>query len=180
MPEIEVRPIAENDIEALSDFEHSFYSEYVWQMSLDVESGTINADFRQVRLPRRVFVSYPRKKEAIFSDLKAAEAFLVAGVGNRPVGYVKVMADDNDPHVARVTDLVVPTQMRRQGIASGLLLAVMDLLAHRHFHTLLLEAQSKNYPAIKMAEKLGFNFCGYRDHYFPSQELAMFFSRFVR
>jgi len=40
--------------------------------------------------------------------------------------------------------------------------------------------QSKNNPAIRMANKLGFSFCGFRDHYFPNQDLALFFSRFVR
>ena len=178
MPEIEIRSITQQDIEVLSDFDHNYYSEYVWQMSLDADSQNMNANFRQVRLPRRVFVSYPRKREMIFGETEQAEAFLVAGISGHPVGYIKVMADDG--RVARVTDLVVATQMRRQGIASGLLVAVMDLLTHRHFQTLILEIQSKNYPAIMLADKLGFDFCGYRDHYFPGQELALFFSRFMR
>jgi ribosomal protein S18 acetylase RimI-like enzyme len=76
--------------------------------------------------------------------------------------------------------LVVSAANRRQGIASGLLLAVMDIVGKRDFRLLVLEMQSKNDPAITMASKLGFNFCGYRDHYFPNQELALFYSRFVR
>jgi ribosomal protein S18 acetylase RimI-like enzyme len=79
-----------------------------------------------------------------------------------------------------VADLVVSGPMRRQGIASGLLVAVMNLASNRDYHNLVLEMQSKNEPAIAMAGKLGFNFCGFRDHYFSNQELAMFFSRFVR
>jgi len=179
MPEIEIRSARSDDVESLIAFEHSYYSEYVWQMSLDFSSEDLEAKFRRVRLPRRIFVPYPRKKEVIFKDIANSEAFLVAQLGGRPVGYIKVKGEV-ESSVASVTDLVVSASMRRQGIASGLLLAAMNLVTHRHYQTLLLEIQSKNYPAIEMAQKLGFTFCGFRDNYFPNQEPALFFGRFVR
>jgi RimJ/RimL family protein N-acetyltransferase len=40
--------------------------------------------------------------------------------------------------------------------------------------------QSKNHPAIQLAHKLGFEFCGYNDHYFSNQDIALFFSRPLR
>jgi len=83
-------------------------------------------------------------------------------------------------NIARVTDLVVVASMRRQGIASGLLLAALDLITFRQYQTLIFEMQSKNDPAIQLASKLGFTYCGFRDQYFPDQELALFFSRFAR
>jgi ribosomal protein S18 acetylase RimI-like enzyme len=178
MPEIEVRPIVHEDIESLSALEHGYYSEYVWQMGFDINPESTKTDFRRTRLPRRVFVPYPRGKEAIFRDLSQAEAFLAAIMENRPVGYIKVLTEA-DSTIARVSDLVISAPMRRQGIASGLLLAAMDLISHRKFDSLILEIQSKNDPAIAMAQKLGFRFCGYREHYFPNKELALFFNRFV-
>jgi ribosomal protein S18 acetylase RimI-like enzyme len=39
--------------------------------------------------------------------------------------------------------------------------------------------QSKNDPAIAMATKLGFKFFGFRDNYFPNDDLAIFFGRFA-
>jgi len=179
MPEIEIRSANSNDIEALTAFEHSYYSEYVWQMSLDVSAENVQVEFRRTHLPRRVFVSYPRNRKMIFANLDKAEAFLIALLSKQPVGYLKIEAQ-KESNVARVSDLVISAPMRRQGIASGLLYAAMDFVAHRHFHTLVLEMQSKNDPAIKMANKLGFSFCGFRDHFFPNQELALFFSRFAR
>jgi len=179
MPEIEIRSANSNDIEALTAFEHGYYSEYVWQMSLDVSPENAQVAFRRIHLPRRIFVSYPRKRKAIFDDFDKAEAFLIAVLDERSVGYLQIEAQ-NESNIARVSDLVISAPMRRQGIASGLLYAAMDLVAHRHFHTLVLEMQSKNDPAIKMANKLGFTFCGFRDHFFPNQELALFFSRFAR
>ena len=179
MPEITIRSANPKDIESLAAFEHGYYSEYVWQMSLDLDSDKAQAEFRRVRLPRRVFVPYPRKREEIFLNIDQAEALLVADLGSRVVGYIRLLSE-NDVKVARVSDLVVSGSMRRQGIASGLLLAALDLASHRQFQTVMLEIQSKNDPAIKLAAKLGFNFSGFRDQYFPNQELAMFFSRFAR
>lgn len=179
MPEIEIRSGGPKDFSSLTAFEHGYYSEYVWQMSFDLSTEVAQTTFKRVRLPRRVFVSYPRNRNDIFMDYEKAEALLIAVLGDRSVGYIKVQAENN-PKVARVTDLVVSAPMRQQGIASALILAVMNLATHRQFHNLVIEMQSKNDPAIKMANKLGFNFCGYRDDYFPNHDLAMFFSRFVR
>jgi len=178
MPEIDIRRVKQNDIEVLSDLEHGYHSEYVWQMNLDLDMYKSQVEFTRVRLPRRVFVPYPRKKKNIFEKMEEVEAFLVAELVSKPVGYIKVIAE-KDASTAKVTDLVISTPNRRQGIGSGLLIAVMNLLAHREFNTLVIEMQSKNDPAVEMANKLGFKFCGFRDSYFPNQELALFYSRFV-
>jgi ribosomal protein S18 acetylase RimI-like enzyme len=178
MPEIEIRPAAFDDVESLSLFEHGYYSDFVWQMGLDLSSDTTKTNFRRTKLPRRVFVPYPRKKAQIFKEIEHTDAFLVAVLANRPVGYIKFLVE-HDSMNARVTDLVVSASSRRQGIASGLLYAAMDVISHRNYFALILEIQSKNDPAITMAGKLAFKFCGFRDHYFPNNELALFFSRFV-
>lgn len=178
MPEIDLRPVIADDVESLSAIEHGYYSEFVWQMGLDFSQDTTRIDFHRTRLPRQVFVPYPRARDEIFQNLDQNEAFLVAVIENRPIGYVKVLAEEKT-RIARVSDLVVSASMRRQGIASGLLYAAMDLISHRKYYALILEMQSKNEPAISMATKLGFKFCGFRDHYFPNRELALFFSRFA-
>jgi len=36
---------------------------------------------------------------------------------------------------------------------------------------------SKNYAAIRLSQKLGFEFCGYNDHYYLTQDIALFFGR---
>lgn len=179
MPEITVRPTRQEDIESLQAFEHGYYTEYVWQMSLESDAGESQTCFRRVRLPRRVFVSYPRKRVQVFEQFDQAEAFLIAELSERPVGYLKITAE-HAAKVAKVTDLVVSAPMRRQGIASGLLLAGINLAVNRNFRTVILEMGSKNDPAIGLAAKLGFSFCGFRDFYFPNQELALFYSRIAR
>ncbi len=178
MPEIEIRRATSNDIDVISTLETGYYSEYVWQMNLELEAYQSQAKFVRVRLPRRVFVPYPKKKPEIFEDMEEAEAFLIAEVSKNPVGYIKAVVE-NDPQNAKVTDLVISSSHRRQGIGSGLFVAVMNLLAHNGHNTVIIDLQSKNDPAIKMVDKLGFKFCGFRDYYFPNQELALFYSRFI-
>jgi len=179
MPEIELRPVDQNDIESLTVFEHGYYSEFVWQVSMETDPANLQAGLRRTHLPRRVFVPYPRAKEIIFGDLTGVEAFLVALMEDRPVGYIKVLAEPGGK-VLRVTDVVVSAPMRRQGIASGLLLAVMNMASSREYLYVVMEMQSRNDPAVSLAEKMGLTFCGFRDNYFPNQDMALFFSRFVR
>ena len=178
MPEIEIRQVVHSDIENLSLIEHGYHSAYVWQMGSDLNDETLKTDFSRRRLPRQVYVPYPRGRDQIFGDLSQAEAFLTAVLDGQPVGYVKVQTE-LPTRIARISDLAVSAPFRRQGIASGLLLATLDLFSHRKFSAMILEIQSKNDPAIAMAGKLGFKFCGFRDHYFPNGDLALFFGRFA-
>ena len=70
--------------------------------------------------------------------------------------------------------------LRRQGIGSALLLATHEWgLAHES-RNLVLEIQPKNYPAIRMAQKLGFEFCGYNDRYFANRDIGLFFAKSLR
>jgi hypothetical protein len=39
--------------------------------------------------------------------------------------------------------------------------------------------QTKNYPAIQFARAQGFVFCGFNDHYYMNQDIALFFGRGV-
>jgi len=179
MPEIEIRSARADDIELLKSFEHGYYTEFVWQFGLQTGPEIAEVDFRRVRLPRKLFVSYPHQRNRILRNLDQIEAVLVALIAGEPVGYIKIKAE-RENRIARVTDLIIASKMRRNGIASGLLLAGLELSSSRGFQNMMLEVQSKNDPAIQMAHKLGFEFCGFRDHYFPNQELALFYNRMTR
>ena len=45
---------------------------------------------------------------------------------------------------------------------------------------LVLEVISKNQPGIRLAQKFGFEFCGYNDQYYPNQDVALFFGRALK
>ena len=148
MPEIELRPVDQQDIDSLTAIEHGYYSEFVWQVTMETDPQNLQAGLRRTHLPRRVFVPYPRSKEIIFGELGQVEAFLVGLMDNQPVGYIKVLIEHGDK-VLRVSDLVVSAPMRRQGIASGLMVAVMNMASSREYPYVIMEMQSRiNDPAV--------------------------------
>jgi ribosomal protein S18 acetylase RimI-like enzyme len=185
MPEIEIRPPTAVDISKLIEIDHDYVSDHVWQMEVQHETGQKPSDlrveiiFRQLKLPRSVHVEYPRPIHQLASDWKDRSCLLVASMQGELVGYASVMLTIS-PHTGWMTDLAVMRRLRRQGIGSTLVLAGQEWARQKRCARMVLEMQPKNYPAICMAQKLGYDLCGYNDHYFPNQDIALFFSKGLR
>ncbi len=180
MPEIEIRPALAADIPTLVAFDHSYTSDHVWQMEIQPKE-TIQLDvyFREVRLPRSVRVEYPRSPNLLLNDWEQRSGLLVAIFEQEPAGYVS-LALGRLPTAAWVTDLVIKRRLRRQGIGSALVLAAQEWAYQHGERNILMEMQPKNYPAIHLAQKLGFDFCGYLDHYYANRDIGLFFTKFLR
>jgi len=179
MPEVQIRPANATDLSVLMAIDHSCQTEYVWQMDVQHEDGQIGAIFREIRLPHSVSVSYPRMVSALSESWSRRSGVLVAVIGGQAVGYVRT-SDSIFPHTAWLLDVVVSPRFRRQGIASALVLAAQSWAVDRKNRRALLEMSSKNNPAIRLAQKLGYEFCGYNDQYYETQDIALFFGRFIR
>jgi RimJ/RimL family protein N-acetyltransferase len=82
--------------------------------------------------------------------------------------------------VGWITDLAVSPLHRRKGAASALLTAVQTWASERNVRRLILEMQSKNQAYIRLAQKFGYEFCGYNDQYYPTQDVALFFGRVIK
>ena len=172
MPQIEIRPAKSDDIQALINLEHSYVSGYVWQMEHQRDEHKISVVFRQVKLPRSVQVMYPRGFQALANDWSKRDGVLVASMDAEIVGYACLM-NNIAPKTTWVTDLVVRRRLRRQGIGTALVLASQDWAMQKQNRRIILEMQPKNHPAISMAQKMGFNLCGYNDHYYINQDIAL-------
>lgn len=183
MPEIEIRPAVAEDIPQLVAFDHSYTSDIAWQMEVGrqspMEGGQLEVHFREVRLPRSVRVEYPYNPNHLLNDWQLRSGLLVAFYAEQPCGYIG-LALDHIPLTARVTDLVVVRRMRRQGIGSALVLAGQGWAYQHGERNILLEMQPKNYPAIQLAYKLGFDFSGYLDRYYSNRDTGLFFTKFLR
>lgn len=183
MPEIQIRPAIAEDIPLLAALDHDYVSEYVWQMDVQqAEQGhlpVVGVNFRQVRLPRSVKVDYPRTRSSFQETWMNRSGILVALLHDQIIGYCGLMLELT-PQTVWMTDLAVMRRVRRQGIGSALVLAGLEWTRQHECQRLVLQMQPKNYPAICLAEKLGFDFCGYIDRYFPNQDIAIFFSRTAR
>jgi GNAT superfamily N-acetyltransferase len=185
MPKIEIRPAVEADIPFLTALDHTYSSDYAWQMEISHpetglgEAGQIQVGFREIHLPRSSRVAYPRDPQSLAQDWKLRDGLLVALLEGEPVGYVSLLVGAA-PLTAWVTDLVVKRRLRRQGIGSALLLSAQEWGLHHDCRNLVLEMQSKNYPAVKLAEKLGLDFCGYNDRFYANRDIALFFATSLR
>ncbi len=179
MPEIEIRPANLPDMNPLMQIDHSYQTAYVWQMDRVIEKGMISIYFRESRLPRPVRVEYPNPPEKIASDFAQKGALLAALMEGVPVGYIQIR-ENQSTSTAWIYNLAVVEELRRKGIGSALLMAGQNWAGQRDLRRMVLEMQSKNYPAIQLANKLGYEFSGYNDHYFENRDIALFFSCFLR
>jgi ribosomal protein S18 acetylase RimI-like enzyme len=179
MPQIEIRSFNSEDIPELEEIEHDYQTGQVWQMERIFDEGQVMITFREIRLPRMVKVDYPRSFKLISQEPVSEAAILVAAADGIPVGYIR-LREQRTPSSAWINDLVVKKGMRRKGIGTALILAAQEWASGRDIHRIVMEMQSKNYPAIQMALKLGYRFSGYNDHYYPNQDIALFFARYLR
>jgi GNAT superfamily N-acetyltransferase len=175
----EVRPANATDISHLIAFDHSCMSDYVWQMELRREAGQVTANFREVRLPRSISVAYPRNPASLADEWKRRGRVMVAVHEKAPIGYICV-TDERNSAMAWVTDIVVAPDHRRKGAGSTLLTAAQAWASERRVGRLVLEMQSKNQAYIHLAQKFGYEFCGYNDQYYPTQDVALFFGRVLK
>jgi GNAT superfamily N-acetyltransferase len=179
MPQVEIRPAVVADFPALVDIDHGYKTFYVWQMDMHQEEGQLGVSFREIRLPRPVRVEFPRPYQELFTQAGARSVILVGSCDGKPAGYIHI-STDLAPTTAWVLAMAVCEERRRQGIARALIVAGQDWARSRHMRRMVLEIQSKNLPAIRMAQKLGYEFSGYNDHYYTNQDIALFFSQYLR
>ncbi|MGB9674143.1 MAG: GNAT family N-acetyltransferase [Anaerolineales bacterium] len=179
MPKIEVRPSVAADLDQILAIEPHYSTQNTWQIEMQKDDeGMINAFFRQNRLPRAIRVEYPRTRNIMIEEWSRCDGILVGLMEDTIVGYI-ALSLQKIPHTSWVTDLVVRMPLRRRGIGGGLLLAALDWSRSKGALRMALEMQLKNYAAIQMAKKYGFEFCGFQDFYYPNHDLALFFCRSI-
>ena len=178
MTEVEIRPMAIADLAYLVEIDHSYHTDFVWQMDLQAQESEVNLGFREMRLPRSMRVEYPHLAEQIADDWKERTGVLVAVEDEEAIAYISLLAG-YPAGLLTVTDLVVRRRDRRKGIGTALLRAAQTWATEQGLDRLVLEMQSKNYPAIQLAHKLGYEFCGYNDRHYSNQDIALFFAKRV-
>jgi GNAT superfamily N-acetyltransferase len=179
MPDLQIRPTIASDLPRLMGFDHTIASDFVWQLELRREGPQISAVFREVRLPRPVTLAYPRNPFALADDWIQNSMMFTAVIGPDLVGYISLLERGAASPVWAM-DLVVDANSRRKGVASALLNVSQNWAQERSHRRLILEMQSKNVPAIRFAQKFGYEFCGYNDQYYPTQDVVLFFSKSLK
>jgi GNAT superfamily N-acetyltransferase len=178
MAEIEIRPAISSDLPALIKLGHFVETTHVWQMDVNSDLDQIETRFREIRLPRAVRLEYPRNPSDLADTWTHKNLFLSAIYQGQPVAYLTI--NINESNTAKISDLVVSEQLRRQGIASAMLVSARDWAKSRGIKKVVLEMQAKNHAAIQFARKMGFEYCGYCDDYFTNHDIAVFFIAFTK
>ena len=179
MPKIDIRPAIASDIHTITEIEHNYSSNHVWQMDIKQNGKGIQVNFRQIQLPRSVQVQYPRDHQTLVDDWTQRDGLLVAELDSQLIGYISLKKNEQ-LKITWATDLAIKRKFRRQGIGTALVISAQEWATKNSSRRLILEMQPKNYPAIQMAKKLGFELCGYNDHYYANNDIALFFSTWVR
>ncbi len=174
-----VRPATLADLNACLSLDHDIITDHVWQMKVHEVESQVSVTFHTVRLPRRMRVTYPRDVEQLVEDWQRGEGFLVAEVDGEVRGYVDVIAQPWQG-MGWVANLTVDRGYRRRGIGRTLMRDASQWAREQGLQQVLVEATTKNHPALCFYQKLGFKFCGFNDHYYTNQDIALFFVRILR
>jgi GNAT superfamily N-acetyltransferase len=174
-----IRPATSADIPGLMQLEHGYRTDHVWQMAYSPSARSTSITFREVKLPRPMRVSYPRDPGRLADEWTNASEIFVAEADHTQHAYV-VLDARIAPDTGWVTDLVVAETLRRKGIATRLLATARRWCNDHGLTRLTVEMQSKNFPFVSLAQKLGFVLSGYHDKYYPDEEIALFFTLNLR
>src|SRR5713101_2141773 len=154
MAPIQVRPATQEDLPRLAAFDLGYSTDYVWQMDQrdDTSAGQVEVTFRPVRLPRPMRVTLTREPQRLLDDWNRRACFLIAEQDGQPRGYVNLIVSPAS-ETAWVANYAVERRFRRNGVGGVLLAAATQWARTNRFKRLVLETQSKNYPAICFAQK---------------------------
>ena len=118
----------------------------------------------QVAELEKLCFSEPWSEKSVASELSNPLAFwLVAEEDGRVTGYIgsqTVMGETDMMNVA------VHPDYRKQGIATALIVGLVEELRNMGSRSLTLEVRSSNEPAKQLYEKLGFAEVGRRKNYY--------------
>lgn len=163
------------DIALCAQFQSSYQTNYVWQMHLREGDRVIQSIFDQIRLPRTMTVTYPYTPHEIERILHRSDFVYLATFQNQPAACLGLV-NSLDGQTLHISHLMVQPAYRRKGIGQTLLRLAKQSAQHCHCNTLSLKTQTKNFPTIQLAQKLGFAYCGYNDRYYNNGDIALSFS----
>jgi GNAT superfamily N-acetyltransferase len=176
-----IRDGLDSDIPACLELDHTYQTEYVWQMTTFEEPGSWQISFKRERLPRVIDITYPADEARLVACVPDDHCFVVAA--SRETGDIfgyLTMRCQPAHRIALIQDLVVARPYRGGGIGSRLLNVARTWAREHELAQLTAELQTKNVPGINFCLQAGFTFCGFNDRYFLNRDIAVFFTQPLR
>lgn len=140
--------------------------------SADIEITKVRNEFLQAicEIERESFSEpYPPYILAAMA-METPETFLVAVSNLRVVGYVLASLNKDSGHILSIA---VRTNLRRRGIGSRLMAAILEALRKKGAQQAMLEVRMSNLDARMFYEKLGFTEAGRVRAYYRDGEDAL-------
>jgi len=177
---LRIRSARSDDLKQCLTLDAAYETDMAWQVEELNNDGGWGMRFREIRLPRKQTVRPPFfTPEDRLRAWQRRDGFWVAAERNHVWGYLALVLEIEHKQ-ARVTDLVVAPDYRRQGVGTQLLQHAMTWCLRQEMDQLLLECSLKAYPAVAFAQKQGFVICGFQDAYWPGREVGLFFRKRIR
>lgn len=169
------------DIPQCLALQHEYQTDHVWQMRFQRTDDGYQVFFQTERLPRAVEIQYEADENRLKLMAVPDQCFLVAAYKDTSeiLGYL-VMWNDRAHGIGCVQDIVVDQPVRRFKIGTHLLKIARQWAQEHQLVQLLIETQTKNYPAIQFCQSAGLTFCGFNDQYFSNRDIAVFFGQSIR
>ena len=169
-----IRPATLADLNECLELDHGVATDHVWQMKLDETESRVAVAFDTVRLPRQMRAEYPRDREQLVEHWQLDQGFLAAEIDGEVRGYLDLIILPWQ-RTGLIANMAVERDYRRRGVATALMREARQWARKQGLRMIQAEATTKNYPALCFYQKLGFQFCGYNDSYYPNQDIALFF-----
>jgi GNAT superfamily N-acetyltransferase len=176
-----IRDGLSSDIPACLSLDHSYETDYVWQMRLTDEADQRQVIFQRERLPRTLSTQWPASAHRLELALPPDQCFLVVENREQPelLGYLTLRCDPVF-RIGLLHDLVISRPYRRRRIGARLLHVARQWAIQHQLVRLTAELPTQNYPGILFALASGLTFCGFNDHYFLNRDIAVFFTEALR
>jgi ribosomal protein S18 acetylase RimI-like enzyme len=94
-------------------------------------------------------------------------------------GYIDLIAQ-RWQQLGWIVNMAVDREFRRRGIGMALMQHGRQWAKEQGLELIIAEMTTKNYPALSFYQKLGYQFCGFSDHYYRNQDIALFFVLTIR
>ena len=160
----------------LVGIDSSISSDYSYKTEISHSSAAYNIALTRFKLPRTIGLIYPRDKADLLNQLSKAEIVLIGKIQNEAISFA-CLDGRVYPGTAQVTDLVVTTNARLNGIGTILLVAAEKWALERNLHRLFIAIPLRNDPMVSLIKKLGYSFCGFMASYFHTGDDALFFEK---
>ena len=150
-----IRDALPADVEACLALDHHYTTRTVWQVTVLPHGEAWQVTFREERLPREVEADYPADDIRLRLALPREMCYLIAESKTEPAAVLGYLTMRPEPvhQIALIQDVVVGREYRNKGIGTRLLNVARHWASEHGAQQLMVETQTRNYPAIRFCQK---------------------------